>query len=94
MEATVSFGLLSWNSDQGSHFPSPQCLAPLTDAGVQNSMDGKGRSLDNIFVERLWRTVKYEEVHLHDDASPRAARQGLSTYFLFYTESRPHQARG
>ncbi len=49
-------------------------------------MDGKGRALDNIFVERLWRTVKYEEVYLRDYASPREARQGLSAYFLFYNE--------
>jgi len=83
-----------WNSDQGSHFTSPQYLQLLTDAGVQISMDGKGRALDNIFVERLWRTVKYEEVYLRDYASPREARQGLSAYFLFYNEVRPHQALG
>ena len=83
-----------WNSDQGSQFTSPQYLALLTTAGVQISMDGKGRALDNIFVERLWRTVKYEEVYLRDYASPREARQGLSSYFLFYNEERPHQALG
>jgi putative transposase len=54
-----------WNSDQGSHFTSPQYLDRLHAAGVQISMDGKGRALDNIFTERLWRTVKYEEVYLH-----------------------------
>ncbi len=75
-----------WNSDQGSHFTSPQHLALLTNAGVQISMDGKGRALDIIFVERLWRTVKYEEVYLRDYASPREARQGLSTYVMFYNE--------
>jgi len=83
-----------WNSDQGSHFTSPQYLQLLTAAGVQISMDGKGRALDNIFVERLWRTVKYEEVYLRDYASPREARQRLSAYFLFYNEARPHQALG
>ncbi len=83
-----------WNSDQGSHFTSPQYLEVLTTAGAQISMDGKGRALDNIFVERLWRTVKYEEVYLRDYASPREARQGLSAYFLFYNEVRPHQALG
>ncbi len=83
-----------WNSDQGSHFTSPQYLELLTTAGIQISMDGKGRALDNIFVERLWRTVKYEEVYLRDYASPRDARRGLSAYFMFYNETRPHQALG
>jgi putative transposase len=57
-------------------------------------MDGKGRALDNIFVERLWRTVKYEKVYLRDYASPREARQGIGTYLMFYNEERPHQALG
>jgi putative transposase len=83
-----------WNSDQGSHFTSPQYLALLTGAGVQISMDGKGRALDNVFVERLWRTVKYEEVYLRDYATPREARRGLSEYMVFYNEVRPHQALG
>jgi putative transposase len=83
-----------WNSDQGSHFTSPQYLDLLTAAGVQISIDGKGCALDNIFVERLWRTVKYEEVYLHDYATPREAREGLGAYFLFYNEERPHQALG
>jgi putative transposase len=83
-----------WNSDQGSHFTSPQYLRLLTAAGVQISMNGKGRALDNIFVERLWRTVKYEEVYLRDYASPRDARQGLSAYVMFYNHERPHQALG
>jgi putative transposase len=55
-----------WNSDLGSHCASPQCRALLLTAGVQISMDGKGRALDNIFVERLWRSVKYEEVYPND----------------------------
>jgi putative transposase len=80
------------NSDQGSHFTSPQYLNMLTAAAVQISMDGKGRALDNIFTERLWRTVKYEEVYLHAYASPREARQGLSRYLEFYNHERPHQA--
>jgi len=83
-----------WNSDQGSHFTSHEYLRLLTDAGVQISMDGKGRARDNVFVERLWRTVKYEEVYLRDYASPREAHQGLAAYFLFYNEVRPHQALG
>jgi putative transposase len=62
---------LIWNSDQGSHFTSPQYLDRLLAANVQISMDGKQRALDNIFTERLWRTVKYEEVYLHDYAHPK-----------------------
>jgi putative transposase len=80
------------NSDQGSHFTSPQYLALLNARAVRISMDGKGRALDNIFTERLWRTVKYEEVYLHEYASPREARQSLSQYFPFYNHQRPHQA--
>ncbi len=83
-----------WNSDQGSHFTSPQYTARLKAANVQISMDGKGRALDNIFVERLWRTVKYEEVYLKEYDSPRAARHGLSSYLQFYNEERLHQALG
>lgn len=83
-----------WNSDQGSHFTSPQYLALLEAAQVQISMDGRGRALDNIFTERLWRTVKYEEVYLHSYSSPREARQGLTRYLAFYNQQRPHQALG
>ena len=81
-----------WNSDQGSHFTSPQYIDRLKQADVQISMDGKGRALDNIFTERLWRTVKYEEVYLHDYASPREARLHLMRYFEFYNYRRLHQA--
>lgn len=81
-----------WNSDQGSHFTSLQYLDRLQAAGVQISMDGRGRALDNIFTERLWRTVKYEEVYLHEYESPREARQHLTHYFQFYCHERPHQA--
>jgi putative transposase len=81
-----------WNSDQGSHFTSPQYTQPLLAAGVQLSMDGRGRALDNIFTERLWRTVKYEEVYLHEYLTPREARQRLTSYFKFYNHERPHQA--
>ena len=80
------------NSDQGSHFTSPQYIALFHDTSVQISMDGKGRALDNIFTERLWRTVKYEEVYLKDYASPREARSGLSAYLDFYNHRRLHQA--
>ena len=81
-----------WNSDQGSHFTSPQYLDRLLSSGIQISMDGPGRAVDNIFTERLWRSVKYEEVYLNDYASPRQARSGLTRYFNFYNFERPHQA--
>ena len=80
------------NSDQGSHFTSPPYCQLLQAANVQISMDGKGRALDNIFTERLWRTVKYEEVYIHEYTSPREARQALTHYFAFYNQKRPHQA--
>ncbi len=81
-----------WNSDQGSQFTSPQYIERLQHAQVCISMDGKGRALDNIFTERLWRTVKYEEVYLHDYAHPKEARQRLAQYFDFYNHRRMHQA--
>lgn len=83
-----------WNSDQGSHFTSPQYTQRLQAAGVQISMDGRGRALDNIFTERFWRSLKYEEVYLHDYDSPREARQGITRYIGFYNHERPHQALG
>jgi len=83
---------LIWNSDQGSQFTTPQYTQRLLDAGVNISMDGRGRALDNIFVERLWRTVKYEEVYLHDYQTPRQARLGLTDYFHRYNHVRLHQA--
>jgi putative transposase len=82
------------NSDQGSHFTSPQYLDRLRQREVQISMDGRGRALDNIFTERLWRSVKYEEVYLNEYLTPREAWQGLSRYFQFYNFERPHQALG
>ncbi len=83
-----------WNSDQGSHFTSPQYTQRLLTAAVQISMDGKGRALDTIFTERLWRTVKYEEVYLHDYQTPKQACTQLTTYFDFYNYHRPHQSLG
>ncbi len=80
------------NSDQGSHFTSPQYTERLLAKQVSISMDGKGRALDNIFTERLWRTIKYEEVYLHEYESPREARQKLNKYLGFYNEKRPHQS--
>jgi putative transposase len=81
-----------WNSDQGSHFTSPRYLERLQNAKVQISMDGRGRARDNIFTERLWRTIKYEEVYLHDYASPKEAYHQLANYIRFYNFERPHQA--
>jgi putative transposase len=81
-----------FNTDQGVQFTSAQFQAPLLAAQVRVSMDGRGRAFDNIFVERLWRTVKYEEVYLKDYRDVPAARQGLGNYFPFYNEQRIHQA--
>lgn len=81
-----------WNSDQGSQFTSPHYLDRLKAAGVQISMDGKGRAIDNIFTERLWRTIKYEEVYLKDYETPRQARQSLADYIQFYNYQRLHQS--
>lgn len=81
-----------WNSDQGSHFTSPQYIERLLARGIEISMDGKGRALDNIFTERLWRTVKYEDVYLKGYETPRAARRGLGEYLEFYNVRRLHQA--
>jgi putative transposase len=81
-----------FNSDQGAPFTSIDCTERLAAAGIQISMDGRGRALDNVFVERLWRTVKYEEVYLKDDETPREAMQGLATFFVRYNEWRQHQA--
>ena len=81
-----------FNTDQGVQFTSAQFQAPLLAAQVRLSMDGRGRAFDNIFVERLWRTVKYEEVYLTDYRDVPEARQGLGTYFPFYNDVRIHQA--
>jgi len=79
------------NTDQGSQFSSPRFTERLQAAGTQVSMDSRGRAVDNIFTERLWRSVKYEEVYLHDYGSPREAQQNLGRYFNFYNFDRPHQ---
>ena len=81
-----------WNSAQGSPFTSPQYLSRREDRGIQISLDGQGRALDNGFTERRWRTVKYEEVSLQSYTTPREARQSLTRYFQFYNHERPHQA--
>jgi putative transposase len=83
-----------FNSDQGAQFTSLDFTGPLAAAGIQISMDGRGRALDNVFVERLWRTVKYEEVYLKDYETPREAMQGLAQFFVRYNVVRQHQALG
>jgi putative transposase len=81
-----------FNSDQGSHFTSPQYIQRLEAANVRISMDGKGRALDNIFTERFWRSLKYEDIYLHDYTTPREVRQGITRYITLYNGQRPHQA--
>lgn len=81
-----------FNTDQGSQFTALSFTTQLERAGVQISMDGRGRVFDNIFVERLWRTVKYEHLYLYDYESVPAVAQGLARYFEFYNTRRPHQS--
>ena len=80
------------NTAQGAQCTSIDFTGRLTAAGMQMSMDGRGRALANVFVERLWRTVKYEEVDVKDYATPREAMQGLGTFFVRYNERRQHQS--
>jgi putative transposase len=81
-----------FNSDQGSQFTSQAYIATLQSAGVSISMDGKGRAFDNIFTERLWRTVKYEDVYIKSYTTPRETRTGVGSYLEFYNSKRVHQA--
>lgn len=81
-----------FNTDQGSQFTTPRFTLPLLDKGIKVSMDGRGRALDNIFVERLWRTVKYEYVYLQDIQTVQEAWLGLRDFFLFYNNERFHQS--
>jgi putative transposase len=83
-----------FNTDQGSQFTSADFTGRLTAADVAISMDGRGRALDNIFVERLWRTVKYEEVYLKSYDTVRSAIEQLGAYFRFYNNERLHQSLG
>jgi putative transposase len=80
------------NSDQGSHFTSEAYISLLEQAGVRISMDGRGRCLDNIFTERLWRSVKYENVFIQSYQNIHEAQAGLTDYFQFYNHKRKHQA--
>jgi putative transposase len=81
-----------FNTDQGSQFTCGEWLGELTQAGVSISMDGRGRAFDNIFTERLWRSVKYEEVYPKNYGTPAEARQNLRGYFRLYNQQRLHQA--
>ena len=83
-----------FNTDQGSQFTSRDFTTVLKNHHIAISMDGKGRVFDNIFIERLWRTVKYEEVYLKDYANVREAIRGLGDFFRRYNEERPHSALG
>jgi len=83
-----------FNSDQGAQFTGRDFTGCLESAAVAISMDGRGRALDNVFVERLWRTVKYENVYLQDYATGAECQAGLSSYLTFYCEQRPHQSLG
>jgi putative transposase len=82
----------TFNTDQGSQFSSTDFIAVLNRNEIKISMDGKGRWMDNVFIERLWRSVKYEDIYLKEYRTVVALRQGLSGYFLFYNEERPHQS--
>lgn len=81
-----------FNTDQGSQFTSPKFTDELEARGIAISMDGRGRCFDNIFIERLWRSLKYEEVYLREYALVPEARAGIGKWFQFYNHSRPHQS--
>jgi putative transposase len=81
-----------FNTDQGAQFTAHAFTGRLKAANIRISMDGRGRALDNIFVERLWRTVKYEDIYLKSYNTVPALQQGLHDYFHFYNHARPHQS--
>jgi putative transposase len=83
-----------FNTDQGCQFTSADFTDVLRDCGIKISMDGKGRCIDNVFVERLWRSLKYEEVYLNPYDSMSDARAGIGSYFDFFNNERPHKALG
>jgi putative transposase len=105
MESSFCLSALDWalqvkrrpeifNTDQGAQFTSMEFTGRLEELEIRISMDGRGRALDNVFIERLWRSVKYEEVYLKDYESVPAAAAGLGAYFDFYNRERLHQALG
>jgi putative transposase len=94
-EALVRFGTPAiFNTDQGSQFTSAAFTGTLAAAGVRISMDGRGRWMDNVFIERLWRSLKHEDVYLKGYADGREARAGIAAWITFYNLRRPHQALG
>lgn len=94
-EALARFGPPEiFNTDQGAQFTAAAFTEVLKHAGVQVSQDGKGRWIDNVFIERLWRSIKYDEVYLHAYATPREALEGIGRYITFYNTGRPHQSLG
>ena len=94
-DALAHFGRPTiFNTDPGSQFTAGDFTRVLRDRGIKISMDGKGRYLDNIFVERLWRSLKYEEIYLHPYDSLTEAREGIGRYFRFYNDARPHAKLG
>jgi putative transposase len=94
-EALTRFGQPEiFNTDQGAQFTADSFTHVLRDRGIKISMDGKGRCIDNVFVERLWRSLKYEEVYLNPYDSMGEARLGIGRYFAFFNDERPHQALG
>jgi putative transposase len=95
LDAAFRFGQPEiWNSDQGSQFTSADFLAPLKKRGIAISMDGRGRAIDNVFIERLWRSLKYELIYPGDFAAGSDLFPALEDYFHFYNYQRPHQALG
>ena len=93
LEAALAQGEpILFNTDQGSQYTSPQFTKPLLERKILISMDGRGRALDNVFVERLWRSVKYENIYLNDYQSITELTKGITDYFNFYNHERPHQA--
>ena len=81
-----------FNTDQGAQFTAQEYTGRLEAAGFAVSMDGRGRALDNVFVERLWRSVKYEDIYIKDYEQVDELESGLTAYFRFYDEERPHQS--
>jgi putative transposase len=94
-EALARFGKPDiFNTDQGSQFTSAAFTGTLAQAGIRISMDGRGRWLDNVFIERLWRSLKYEDIYLKGYTDGRQAKTGIGAWFAFYNARRPHQGLG
>ena len=92
-EALARFGTPEiFNTDQGSQFTSTAFTGTLAGAGIRISMDGRGRWMDNVFIERLWRSLKHEDVYLKGYSDAHEAKAGIAEWFAFYNNSRPHQA--